>query len=455
MTTLIEVNFDGLVGPCHHFGGLGVGNIASHKHAGAVSNPRAAALQGLDKMRLIAELADPQRMRQAILPPHYRPQLSWLQALGFSGSPAEVLARAAAEDPQALSAAWSASSMWTANAATVSPTVDATDGQLHLTVANLQANLHRSLEPGQTFADLQAIFAACPRTTVHPPLPASWGLRDEGAANHMRLWADDAPAIEVFVHEPTQFAETTVSTSSQKWFPARQSRLASRALARQHELIIDNTSYLQQSPIAISAGAFHNDVVATSYADVLFYHETAFVDSARAVQQLADQFTRSQHAELQTLLVPEAVVPLPDVVESYLFNCQIIPNQAGSLTVVVPIQCQSTSSVQHWLRSNVGAGKTFAEVHYVDLRESMSNGGGPACLRLRVWLDHEQLASLPTKCWWSEAIDEGLRQIIQQRYPTKLTLADLTDPELASEMHETVRQLRELLGWRVLSPVDP
>ena len=48
---LREINFDGIVGPSHNYAGLSFGNLASTRNAGQVSQPRAAALQGIDKMR--------------------------------------------------------------------------------------------------------------------------------------------------------------------------------------------------------------------------------------------------------------------------------------------------------------------------------------------------------------------------------------------------------------------
>src|SRR5215475_8689569 len=109
-----EINFDGLVGPTHHYAGLSSGNLASEGHAGEVSNPRAAALQGLEKMRFVAGLG----VGQAILPPQPRPDIGLLRRLGFEGTDGAVLARARRSAPELLSAASSASAMWVANAAT-------------------------------------------------------------------------------------------------------------------------------------------------------------------------------------------------------------------------------------------------------------------------------------------------------------------------------------------------
>src|SRR6187401_603462 len=178
-----EFAFDGLVGPTHHYAGLSTGNLASERHRGKLGNPRAAALQGLAKMRKVRELG----AGQALLPPHERPHLGFLRSLGFGGSDADVLEAAYRSDPWLLSVASSASSMWAANAATVTPSSDSSDARLHLTPANLCSMLHRSLEAPSTTRILRKLFADAARFCVHDPLPAHPSLGDEGAANHTRL----------------------------------------------------------------------------------------------------------------------------------------------------------------------------------------------------------------------------------------------------------------------------
>jgi succinylarginine dihydrolase len=109
---LVEINFDGIVGPSHNYAGLSLGNLASASHAGDVSYPRAAALQGVAKMRHNLALG----LAQGFFAPLPRPNPALVEAMGLTaideGDPAQRRLRAAA---------WSASSMWTANAATVSP----------------------------------------------------------------------------------------------------------------------------------------------------------------------------------------------------------------------------------------------------------------------------------------------------------------------------------------------
>src|ERR1019366_8438871 len=139
---VLEVNFDGLPGPTHNYSGLAAGNLASERNRNLIANPRQAVLQGLAKMKALADAG----YAQAVLPPHERPAVAALRALGYVGSDAAVVARAGREAPQLLAACSSAAAMWAANAATVSPSSDTADGRVHFTPANLVSNFHRSLE---------------------------------------------------------------------------------------------------------------------------------------------------------------------------------------------------------------------------------------------------------------------------------------------------------------------
>ena len=194
--TTVEANFDGLVGPTHHYAGLAFGNLASARNAEQPSNPRAAVRQGIAKMRALAAMG----LAQGVLPPQERPHLPTLRALGFGGSDADMLGKAARQAPQLLSAASSASAMWTANAATVSPSADCADGRVHFTPANLVTHLHRAIEAPQTARILRSVFADPRHFAHHAPLPATPMLGDEGAANHTRFCSDYCDTgLELFV----------------------------------------------------------------------------------------------------------------------------------------------------------------------------------------------------------------------------------------------------------------
>ena len=92
---VVEINFDGLIGPTHNYAALSFGNLASASNAGAVARPRDAALQGLAKMRFAMDLG----LIQGFFLPLERPNTRWLRELGFAGSDAQVCATAHAADP--------------------------------------------------------------------------------------------------------------------------------------------------------------------------------------------------------------------------------------------------------------------------------------------------------------------------------------------------------------------
>ncbi len=450
-----EVNFDGLVGPTHTYAGLSHGNVASMSHRGAVSHPREAALQGLAKMRLLADLGVP----QAVLPPQERPAVEMLRVLGFSGrDDAAVLRAAARTAPDLLAAASSASAMWVANAATITPSIDAADGRVHLTPANLTSKLHRSLEPPQTARTLRAIFRDPARFEVHAPLPGGglWG--DEGAANHTRLAPTHARrGLHVFVYGHrvrTQPGENDAAAPRLRRYVSRQAREASEAVARGHGLRARQAEFVRQNPAAIDAGVFHNDVIAVGNENVLFYHEAAFFRSAEVLRRLRARYaTLHPEAAWQAVRVPDRRVPLAEAVRSYLFNSQLVTLAPGHMALIAPADCHDSPAVRTYLDDLVAEARTpIRAVHYVDLRQSMRNGGGPACLRLRVVLTAAERAALPAGVWFTPERHATLAAWVRRHYRETLAPADLADPALLEESRRALDELTQLLGLGSIYP---
>lgn len=402
--TVREINFDGIVGPSHNYAGLSPGNLASARNAGAVSFPRAAALQGIEKMRGNLRLG----LKQGILLPHWRPDGAWLAQLGTDIGRAE---------PHIRAAALSASAMWAANAATVSPAADTADGLTHLTVANLLTMPHRSHEWPQTLAQLQIAFSARDTFMVHPPIPAPFG--DEGAANHMRLCPrHDEPGIEIFVHG-----------RSGGPFPARQHVEASKAVARRHGLDPARTLFVQQSEAAIAAGAFHNDVVAVANEGVLFAHEQAFADSTRFYEAL-----REAMPSVQIIEVPAAAVSLADAIGSYLFNAQLVTLPDGGMALVLPTEARMIGSVWRWLEDMVAGNGPIRRIIPVDVRQSMANGGGPACLRLRVVADP---TDIDPRFLVDEAQLDRIAALVARYWPERIAPDELDDTRLIARIEQS------------------
>jgi len=429
---LTEYNFDGIPGPTHNYAGLAHGNLAAERNAQQAANPREAALQGLAKMRALAARG----IAQGVLPPHERPFLPALRALGFTGDDAAVLARAARDAPPLLSACSSAAAMWVANAATVSPSADTADGRVHFTPANLVAHFHRSLEAPTTTAVLRAVFAEPAHFVVHDALPAAPQLGDEGAANHTRF-ASPGGGVEFFVYGRHGFGGGAAPAR----YPARQTREASEAIARRHGLLPERVVFAQQEPAAIDAGVFHNDVIAVGSGAVLLCHERAYVDQPRVLDALA----RAVGPSFVPVVIAERELPVADAVSTYLFNSQLIARNDGRYLLVAPAECREHAGARAVLDRLTAAGFPIAEVLTFDLRQSMRNGGGPACLRLRVALDDAERAAIRANVFLDTALADLLEAWIRRHYRDRLLPADLGDPALLDESRRALDELTRLL----------
>lgn len=433
-----EINFDGLVGPTHNYAGLSQGNLASQRSKHDVSNPRAAALEGLAKMKVLADLG----VRQAVLPPHERPDVGALRRMGFSGSDADVLWKARRADPVLLATCCSASAMWAANAATVSPSSDCADGRVHFTPANLVSQPHRSLEPPTTAAALRAIFSNAEHFAHHPPLPCATAFGDEGAANDVRLAPSHEQAgVELFVYGRSALDSNVPAPAR---FPARQTREASQAVARLHALAPERLALAQQNPAAIDRGVFHNDVVCVGNENVLLYHEEAFAEGDRVVAELATKLAAAG-AELVAIKVPASALSLEDAVKTYLFNSQIVTLPDGSMSLIAPAECVEHAGVRAVIDEWVLGGR-IRSVNYVSVRQSMSNGGGPACLRLRVVLTEQEMAAMHPGALFEDALYAALTEWVKRHYRERLSADDLAAPALLEEGRAALDELTGLLG---------
>jgi succinylarginine dihydrolase len=435
MAALREFNFDGLVGPTHNYGGLSPGNVASLTHANKVSNPREAVLQGLAKMRQVAALG----VGQGVLPPQPRPSLSTLRQLGFHGSDEEVLARVAKENDHLLRICAAASAMWTANAATVAPSTDAADGKLHLTPANLQSMFHRALEADTTCAALKAIFSDARHFEVHRPLPGGGQFADEGAANHTRLHGDDdRRGLHLFAWGRSAYSEK----SHPRRYPARQTLEASEAVARLHRLDPEACLFPQQAPEGIDAGAFHTDVLAVGNGALLLLHERAFVDPIGLLKGLREKLGSGFRAVLAT----EGELSTADAISAYPFNSQLLTLPDGSMAILAPTEAREAPRARRYLERVLGEDNPVKAVHYLDLKQSMQNGGGPACLRLRVAMTPDEEKAVNPRVIFNPELDGALQRWANRCYRDRLHPSELADPALARESMLALDELTRILN---------
>ncbi|MBV8780754.1 MAG: N-succinylarginine dihydrolase, partial [Phycisphaerae bacterium] len=275
----------------------------------------------------------------------------------------------------------------------------------------------RSIEAKQTSRVLRTIFADENHFAHHDPLPASALLGDEGAANHMRF----ADGTEAFVFG----REGSDSTTR---FPARQTRQACEAIARLHQLNPVNTFFVRQNPVAIDAGAFHNDVVAVSHGQTLFYHEKAFIQPLEL-------------ASVNSICVREEEISLADAILSYMFNSQLVTLGDGTMSLVAPTECETTPAVRDYLHH-----APFDSIRFVDVRQSMRNGGGPACLRLRVMMTEEERTAVRANVFFTPTLHEQLIAWVNKHYREALSSSDLSDPKLLDESRAALDELTRILS---------
>lgn len=437
-----EANFDGLVGNTHNYAGLSFGNLASSQHQGQTSSPKAAALQGLLKMKALSDKG----LVQGILPPHVRPYLPYLRQLGFTGNDSEILKLVSAI-PTYLSVSSSASNMWVANAATTTPSSDNEDNKLHFTPANLRSMLHRSIEVEQTAHALRCIFNDENYFSHHAPLTGNIH-GDEGAANHTRFcrnYGDEG--VHLFVYGQSFFNS---SERTPQLFPARQSRESFAAIARLHQLNPAQCIFAQQNPDVIDKGVFHNDVIAVGNQTVLFVHEKAFANQ----QSVYSQLHHHLGADLQIIEVPESAVAVEDAVASYLFNAQLVTTDKG-VVLIAPSNCQENPAVNTYCDYLKQGETAIQDVQFFDLKQSMSNGGGPACLRLRVVLSEDELNHISGNVILTSTLYNILVDWVHEYYRDSLHPSELADVTLLNETYQALTALKDILQLPDLYPDIP
>ncbi|MDO6706804.1 MULTISPECIES: N-succinylarginine dihydrolase [unclassified Photobacterium] len=437
-----EANFDGLVGPTHNYSGLSYGNVASAKNQAVPSNPKQAAKQGLDKMKALADMG----MLQGVLAPQERPDVHTLRRLGFTGSDKSIIEQAAKQAPKVLAACCSASSMWTANAATVSPSADTADGKVHFTPANLTNKFHRSIEHEVTGRILRSTFADPEYFAHHQALPAVEHFGDEGAANHTRFcnnYGDQG--VEFFVFGRHAF---DTRHPAPKVFPARHTYEACEAVARLHQLDPSKVVIAQQNPDVIDQGVFHNDVIAVGNKDILFCHQEAFLDQQGTYRALKDKMGDA----FNIIEVPTASVSVDDAVTSYLFNSQLIELPNGETLLVLPEECRKNDNVWRYVEQLLAEKRGVDQVKVFDLKQSMANGGGPACLRLRVVLNEQEARAVNPSTLMNDALYGRLSQWVDTHYRDQLVEADLADPQLLNESRTALDELTQILSLGSVYP---
>jgi succinylarginine dihydrolase len=250
----------------------------------------------------------------------------------------------------------------------------------------------------------------------------------------MRLSCDrDAGGVEIFVYGRAAREEAPLR------FPPRQTLEASAAIARSHG--VKRRLFVRQSAAALDAGAFHNDVVAVANGTVLLHHEAAFAGGEAEIARIRAVCG----GRLEIFTIRAGDLPLETAIDSYVFNSQLVSLPAGGMALVCPEECRDISaawSTIERLRDAV----PLSEVRAVSVRQSMRNGGGPACLRLRVPLDDAGLAAVHPGVMAGAALLTRLASWVERHYRDRLRPADLADPKLLEESRAALDELSGILG---------
>ena len=430
MTYSGEINFDGIIGPTHNYAGLSQGNLASQKNLNQPSNPQAAALQGLDKMRLIMEQGIP----QGFFLPHERPHIPTLRKLGFGGTDEEVINQVAKKNPALLKNIYSASSMWAANAATFSPSIDSYDQNIHITPANLNSMFHRSIEHEFTKVQLELMFGVAAQ--VHAPIKNISGYGDEGAANHLRVSAQHLkPGFQIFVFGSSAF-------EVHQGIIARQAEEVSQAVSTQHQLDPDRVLFLKQNEQAINSGSFHNDIVSLANEEVFIFHQEAFADRVeleRVLHHLKDHVMGFHPIEILS-----EDISLDNLVSSYLLNSQLITVKNNEMMMLLPEEVQNHPNCMRWL-DEIRSSSPIKHLEFVDIRQSMMNGGGPACLRFKTVVNSDEFDQINKKFILSPEKLMNMRALVSKHFRDKLNPEDLLDIKLMQESFSFLDELTQLL----------
>jgi succinylarginine dihydrolase len=224
-------------------------------------------------------------------------------------------------------------------------------------------------------------------------------------------------------------------------FPARQTREASQALARLGQVDPARALFPQQHPGGIDAGAFHTDVVAVGNGNVLLLHERAFVDHEALLETLRSLLG----GDLQAYVASDSELPLSSAVSAYPFNSQLLTLPDGSMTIVAPEESREDPKARAYLERVVQSGGPVRSLHHLDLRQSMENGGGPACLRQRIVLSDQERGAVRARVFWDEALGAELEDWVRRHYRDRLLAADLADPQLHRDNLAALDELTRIL----------
>jgi succinylarginine dihydrolase len=157
-------------------------------------------------------------------------------------------------------------------------------------------------------------------------------------------------------------------------------------------------------------------------------------------------FAKQCGTELCAIEIPSAQLPLAEAVRTYLFNSQLVSLPDHGIALVVPSECMASAPVQEIIQPWVAdRSNPIREIISFDLRQSMQNGGGPACLRQRIVLTDAQRNAVTARVFLDDSLYDDLVAWVNRHYRDSITAADLADPQLLSECRDALDDLTSIL----------
>lgn len=184
------------------------------------------------------------------------------------------------------------------------------------------------------------------------------------------------------------------------------------------------------------------DAVAVSNENVLFVHSHAFEER----EWIYDTIRKSVPS-VQIIEAPVDRVSLADAVSSYLFNSQLVTLPDGQTALIAPSECRENAAVWAWLNDSIVGQTAITRIEVIDVRESMRNGGGPACLRLRVAMSDAAVVAVDQRFLVNESTCDRLERIIEGHWPEQIAASDLSNAELWATCRAARQTLLATLGF--------
>ena len=145
----------------------------------------------------------------------------------------------------------------------------------------------------------------------------------------------------------------------------------------------------------------------------------------------------------QFIEISDSEIPLKNIIDSYLLNSQLATNGQNEMMLILPEEVKSYETCMAWLDKL----KQISDIKlydFVNIKQSMMNGGGPACLRLKVVLDENETKELNQNFLMTSDRLDAIKSLIEREYRDNLHPDDLPDPNLLDESRRVLDELTQI-----------